>query len=301
MSQIMRRLKLETETGYMSVCYWKGPAGAPVLHWAHANGFNARTYAPLLAPLAEHFHIYASDARGHGLSSLPADPARHKNWYVYRDDLLRLIQWISGRHPQSSLMLAGHSMGGCVSALAAAAQADAAQALFLVDPVIIPWRRRVMMSVLYRLIGDRANPMAATAKRRRADWPSAPALIKAYTGRGAFSTWETAFLKAYVQGGTIKTETGVRLACDPLWEAANFAAQGHDSTGAVRQLTQPSAVLMAGRGSTVFAPEAFAQNRNCAFIKSIADTGHFLPMQVPDLVRTEMMSFARGCDLLRSA
>src|SRR6056300_1475446 len=72
MSQTMRRLKLETETGYMSVCYWKGPAGAPVLHWAHANGFNGRTYAPLLAPLAEHFHIYASDARGHGLSTLPA-------------------------------------------------------------------------------------------------------------------------------------------------------------------------------------------------------------------------------------
>ncbi len=292
MTQAMRRLTRKCDTGEISICYWKGPKGAPVLHWAHANGFNGRTYAPLLAALAQRFHVYASDARGHGLTTLPADPLTHKNWYQYRDDLLHMTDWISERHIGAPLMLGGHSMGGCVSVLAAARQASAAQALFLVDPVIIPWRRRVMMPLLYRFIGEHTNPMAATAKRRRADWPSKAALLKAYRGRGAFATWQDAFLKAYIDGGTVKTETGVRLACDPMWEAANFAAQSHNSTGAVRRLTQPFVVLMAGTGSTVFAPDAFLKNKNCHFLRAVPQTGHFVPMQAPDIVQTELLAFA---------
>ncbi len=292
MSSAMRRLSIKTSSGTLSVCHWKGPKDAPVLHWAHANGFNARTYAPLLAPLATRFHIYATDARGHGHSTLPADPENHKNWYLYRDDLLAVRDWLGDRHPGQPVILAGHSMGGCVSALAAAAQPTAAHALFLVDPVIISWLGRMSMSVRNRLMGEQSNQMAAIARRRRAEWPSRQAVLKAYEGRGAFASWLPEFLKAYIDGGTLKTETGVRLACDPLWEAANFEAQAHNSTGAVRRLTQPFAVLMAEKGSTVFAPQPFFKNKNKFRVRSVPDTGHFLPMQVPDDVRREIHAFA---------
>ena len=65
----MHRFRFPMPDGDLSVgCFGpEAPSGArPVLHWAHANGFNGQTYAPLLAPLAERFDIYAWDARGHG-------------------------------------------------------------------------------------------------------------------------------------------------------------------------------------------------------------------------------------------
>jgi pimeloyl-ACP methyl ester carboxylesterase len=50
--------------GDVSCLEWPGN-GTP-LHFAHATGFNAETYRSLLQPLAETFHIFAGDARGHG-------------------------------------------------------------------------------------------------------------------------------------------------------------------------------------------------------------------------------------------
>ena len=54
----MKRLKIKTARGDLSVCFWKGPADAPILHWAHANGFNGRTYDKLLSKLAGKFNVY---------------------------------------------------------------------------------------------------------------------------------------------------------------------------------------------------------------------------------------------------
>ena len=44
----MQRFQLKRDDGDISICHWSAH-GKPVLHWAHANGFNAQTYDPLLA------------------------------------------------------------------------------------------------------------------------------------------------------------------------------------------------------------------------------------------------------------
>ena len=64
----MKRLKIKTARGNLSVCFWKGPADAPILHWAHANGFNGRTYDRLLGKLTGNFNVYAWDAPGYGMT-----------------------------------------------------------------------------------------------------------------------------------------------------------------------------------------------------------------------------------------
>ena len=81
----MQRFQLKRDDGDISICHWSAH-GKPVLHWAHANGFNAQTYDPLLAPLAGDFDVYAADARGHGFSTLAADPAHYPGWTQYRND-----------------------------------------------------------------------------------------------------------------------------------------------------------------------------------------------------------------------
>ncbi len=40
-----------------------GGGGGPAVHFAHANGFNGATYAPILAPLADEARLLAADKK----------------------------------------------------------------------------------------------------------------------------------------------------------------------------------------------------------------------------------------------
>ena len=43
---------------------WSQSGEKPHLHWAHATGFNAKTYTPLLLELLPHFDVHTWDMRG---------------------------------------------------------------------------------------------------------------------------------------------------------------------------------------------------------------------------------------------
>ena len=82
-----RRVVLPGRGGEMA-CLYFGPPGRPVdVVFSHANGFNARTYRTVLAPLGE-LRILAVDLRGHGRSTLPADTEGWPGWSAYADDLI---------------------------------------------------------------------------------------------------------------------------------------------------------------------------------------------------------------------
>jgi len=108
------RKMMALQDGAVSYLEWKTGADLPPLHFAHANGFNGQTYRTLLGPLASRFHIRAWDARGHGMSELPVDIDTHKDWYVYRDDLIAFLERFAEETGQP-VLLAGHSMGALVA------------------------------------------------------------------------------------------------------------------------------------------------------------------------------------------
>ena len=138
--------------------------------------------------------------------------------------------------------------------------------------------------------------LAVNAAKRRADWPDAETVIKAYTGRGAFQTWQDGFLEAYVDGGVRPLDGGgentVTLACAPAWEAANFNDQRHNSTSPARRLKVPFTLLVAESGSTTRSVLAFRLARAHKKIEVIAGSTHFLPMEFPDRVRAEIYARA---------
>lgn len=296
----MQRFQLKRDDGDISICHWsadrpthQSASGKPVLHWAHANGFNAQTYGPLLAPLAGDFDVYAADARGHGLSTLAADPAQYPGWTQYRNDLISVVEHLCDK-ADGKIWLGGHSMGGCASVMAASIRPDLVAGLVLADPVIVPRSARVLARMMFRNQGGFA--LAVNAAKRRADWPDAETVKKAYTGRGAFRTWQDGFLEAYVDGGVQPLngdgENTVTLACAPAWEAANFNDQRHNSTGPARRLKVPFTLMVAESGSTTRSVLSFRMARAPKKIEVIAGSSHFLPMEFPDRVRAEIYARA---------
>jgi pimeloyl-ACP methyl ester carboxylesterase len=270
-----------------------GPQDRPIdVVFVHANGFNAQTYASLLAPLAAGLRILAIDQRGHGATPLPTRPDGRRSWIDLRDDLLALLKALDG----PPVVLAGHSMGGTVSLLAAGARPDAVKGLVLLDPVIMP--RLVALYALAPWTSGalwKKMPIAQAAMRRRAVFDDREAVVAAYTGRGAFKTWPEAMLVDYVDGGFIDRDDGkVELACAPAWEASNYSAQGHDPWRAIKRVTGPVRILRAETGSTCRAGDSFARRGKDVVIETVAGTSHFLPMERPDLVRDAIFAMATG-------
>ena len=90
-----------------------------------------------------------------------------------------------------------------------------------------------------------------------------------------------------MQGGFRDLPGGaVELACAPVWEASNYAAQAHDSWGALAAYTGPVRILAAETGSTCREPPGFDIEALPPKISltRVPGTTHFLPMERPDLV-----------------
>ncbi|TNC11949.1 alpha/beta hydrolase [Methylobacterium terricola] len=249
-----------------------GPAARPLdALLLHANGFNARTYRSLLEPLTD-LHVLAVDHRGHGRSTLPAEPAGRTDWWDVTRDLIALLDRLDENPLAPPLVLIGHSMGGTASLLAAAERPERVRGLVLLDPVIQPSARR----------GEGHAGLAEGAIKRRSDFPSRDAALAAYRGRGAFRTWPEAPLADYVADGFRDVPGGVTLACTGAWEASSYMAQAHDPWAALARLSCPAAILRAGTGSTCVLEES---PRTGIAVETLPGTTHFLPFEAPERVR----------------
>jgi pimeloyl-ACP methyl ester carboxylesterase len=259
--------------GAMALLRWPAP-DKPRLVFAHANGFCAFAYRQMLNRLAERFDIVAMDLRGHGRTALPADPATHVSWDIYADDIATLCERLDLRPD----LMAGHSMGAA-SSLMAAARMDVPPPLALVEPVVLP----ALVYAAYRtplrpLIRKRIG-MGDLARKRTNGWPDRESVAARYRDRATFADWAPGVVEDYLTDGLVETPDGVRLACDPAWEAANFEAQRHDVLGPARTIGARACVLKAERSSTVWNAKGLAARG--VRIDTLPGAGHLAPMSRP--------------------
>ncbi len=286
------RKNLSFPDGEVSYLEWAAPA--PRLHFSHANGFNAESYRALLTPLQGRFCVTAADLRGHGLTTLTAEPGMQTRWTIFGADLAAVVQRLDG----APVILAGHSMGAIASMMVAAQYPERVRGLVLVEPVLVPrfaWQLRAAM----RLLGRRppANmDLATLAAKRRALFPSFEMALAAYRGRGIFKTWPEAVIADYLRGGLRPTGNGteMQLACAPAWEAANFENAPAGIARLARQVRCPLTLLHAPMGTARSREVAIvARLKRDARIIEVPGTTHFLPMERPDVVQDEIERMGR--------
>ncbi len=283
--QSFRRVNYNLPVGQMAAIAMGDPERPVDVVFLHATGFNALTYRTILAPLAERLHVVAVDMRGHGLTKLPAKVFGYAGWARHRDDVIALIDKGLG----APVTLAGHSMGGCVSALAAGKRPDMVRGLALLDPVIMPPRFYAMMRTPGApLLSQQTFAIARKAAKRRDEFVSRAEMATLLTGRGIFKSFTPEMLADYCQDGAVDDPFGgVKLACRPAFEARTFAAQRHDPWAALARFGGPLVVLRAQHGSTMSnaAAERLKRQRPDAMIATIEGASHALPMERPDRAR----------------
>lgn len=258
------------------------------LVFVHANGFNAATYRSILAPLSGSLRILAPDLRGHGRTRLPTGTAGRFSWVDHRDDLITLLDSLNG----PPVALAGHSMGGTASLLAAAERPGKVSRLVMLDPVILDrWAVAMFQLPLLRAL-PRRMAITRAALRRRQAFDSREQALESWRGRGAFRGWSEMMLADYVSEALVETEDGgVRLACAPHWEAANYASQSHNPWRALRRLERPVRILKAERGSTC-ALSAAPRGLPNVMVEAVPDGTHLFPMLKPEVARDALFEAA---------
>lgn len=303
---VQKRLTYATRRGEFSVCAWDGkdtkahPKRArPLLHFAHGTGFHGATYAPLLAELGDQFRVRAWDARGHGKTRAPLQLALHRQWEEHCEDLLALLEQLVAE-TKTRLYLAGHSLGAVVSCMAAAARPEWVAGLLLVEPVMLKPRYYAMGRVLASVFGFGLTPLARAALRRRAVFSNLEEMRDSYRQRGAFRTWEEPFLRAYLSAATRRHEEGVELACPPKYEAALFDSFDHDPAIAASRIAVPFSVLTAEHMSTTLQAQPFFQALGPGKMKTVPGSTHFLPMELPEIVREEARRLPKRAALYSS-
>ena len=250
----------------------------------HANGFNARAYRTILAPLAATCASSRPTSAAMAPPTLATDRPR-TSWLDLKDDLLAFLDAMEIER----VALAGHSMGGTASLLAAAEAPQRVRALALLDPVIRPsGQRRSPPEQVWRLAA-----WSQGALKRRRDFPSRAAAVESYRGRGAFRTWTEAQLVDYVDAGFRTSRTA--RSSSPARRSGRSPTTSTRTTTAGRAFEALALPDPHPAGRTrVAGPDrrgpGAARRRPAASASTPSpDTTHFLPMERPELVRAAIL------------
>ncbi len=283
--------QVEISAGQIAYLDWKGPG--PQIHFLHANGFCAGTYAPFLKPFFGSFRVVASDVRGHGKSvMLQAAPIRH--WKLFAQDLKVLIE----RRMAPPVIGIGHSLGAVTTYIAAATYPHLFSCIVLIDPVILPrpllWMLRIM-----RLLGLIPwVPLARKARRRKKIFKNKQEAFQRFaSGRGIFRSWSEEFVGAYLECGLLeKSPESAILTCDPELEAQIFESIPLNIWSYAASVQCPVLALR-GEHSDTFLPGAAARFQRIlpdAKLWTVPGTGHFLPMEKPGDCARLILQFIRS-------
>jgi pimeloyl-ACP methyl ester carboxylesterase len=234
------------------------------VYLSHATSFCGAVWGPVRALLGE-VETFVWDHPGHGAGP-PLEPP--VDWRVFGRHVLDVTE--------PGGIGVGHSMGAAALAMAQAEDPSRFRALILIEPILFPGP--------YAREGRES--MAAAAEQRRPTFESREAAAEHFRGRGAFTNWvETAF-DGYVECGLIG-DGEVRLACRPEVEADIYRAwRDHDTWDKLGSIDIPVLVMAGEDSDTITADFARAQAAQFpkAGVEIVAGTGHFLPMERPDIV-----------------
>ena len=271
-------MRIPSRDGVDVAVYDLGGDGPPLL-LAHATGFHGRVWDGFADRLAERFHVWSFDSRGHGGSG-PGE----MRWTAMAEDVLAVVDGL-GLEP-GQLHGVGHSLGGGLCVLAERARPGTFRSLYLYEPAI--FEPRAMDGG-----PGGGNVMAEGAARRRAVFPSRDAAYDNYAGKPPLNELSPACLRAYVDHGFADVPDGtVTLKCTPEAEAACFrGAEPGDAWYALADIDVPATVAKGGLdapGPGMFG-EAVAR-RLRADLVVLDNLAHFGPLADPDTVAESVFS-----------
>jgi pimeloyl-ACP methyl ester carboxylesterase len=236
--------------------------------FGHATGFCGGVWKPVVAALPDDFQALVWDFPCHGSAPKLAHPI---DWWAMGDWALRKVAGIG-----PPLIGVGHSMGGAALLMAEIKAPGTFSELLLIEPIVLP-----------PPFGRFESPLAAMAEKRRNQFATRDEARANFASKLPFSAWDPLALDGYIECGLVETDQGIELACRPEDEAEIYRAATQHGAWDLLKNVEVQVTVLAGESSDTHTPE-FLRYLASQIPNSESDivpgTGHFLPMELPELV-----------------
>ena len=197
----------------------KGQRTKNIIHFAHANGFPAKTYSKLFAFLENDFEIGYIERHAHHQKFPVSD-----GWEFLKDELKTEIE---NRYTQPIIGV-GHSLGGILHLLVAAENSQFYQQIILLDaPIISRLSSRGLQILKLTKLVDRYSPSQITRFRRNL-WETKDEAFEHFRQKPKFAAFDEDVLRDYVEYGTIKGAKGLELFFNQQIEAKIYRTIPHN-------------------------------------------------------------------------
>lgn len=191
----------------------------PKVHFAHANSYPAGTYRQFFEYLGRDFEVQALAMHGHD--------ARYPVQDGWGKLVEELIAELESRYRLEPVILAGHSLGGMLSLMAAAQRPELVRCVVMLDsPVVAGWRARVWRLFKGSRLADRYSPARFSVKRRNV-WPNHKEALRHFASKEVFAAWAPGVLQDYLESGLVEHPEGVQLRFRRETETAIYRSLPH--------------------------------------------------------------------------
>lgn len=248
---------------------WDSPGETLVM--LNATGFTPWLWKPIAGSLWPEYRIIAPYLCDYRVT----DPyAGGLDWHRLASDMKLLLDSLNIKAP----LLVGHSMGGAVWAIAEGKFALQAQAMVLIEPILLPREIYQMKITLDQ------HPLAAKSIKRANLWSSREEARRYLESNPLFRSWDKEVLELYLEHGMVAGDEGIRLACSPRLEAAIFmGGLQYDPWDDLARIECPVLVVEGGASTNSQYVDlkkvagALPQGKHLL----IPAAGHLLPMENP--------------------
>lgn len=243
-----------------------------IIHFAHANGFPARTYSKLFSYLEKDFEIGFLERHGHNPSFPVTD-----NWSFLTDELISEIK----KRYAGKIIGVGHSLGGILHFLAACEKPELYKQIILLDAPIISRLSSYGLQIIKtcRLI-DRLSPSRHTKSRRNL-WKSKEEAFEYFRKKPKFAAFDEDVLRDYIEYGTIQTQKGIELFFSPQIEARIYQTIPHHLPSLRGKLQVPTAYIGGSRSREAKLARLSFMKKNFSISFRMLTGSHLFPMEDP--------------------
>jgi pimeloyl-ACP methyl ester carboxylesterase len=261
---------------------WGNP-GNPNLLMFHAVGMCSQIWNNAARDLAQDFHVFSFDLRGHG------DTQHRGGGYTFvqlGEDVASVIQTMG---LEGSIGV-GHSAGGMSMLIADSLAPGIIGKGVLVDT-------RVGDSPMALLTPEEQKERIERTLQKRTIWESREIMYSAYRDRRAFKSWTDEVFADYIEGATRSLGDGrVELKCHPQVEENFYQNRKELDTYKVLRELGGEYILLVGDYDGAQTPQDAAvqhltRETKGFQVKELGAGSHFVPMEYPDLVLREIRNF----------
>jgi pimeloyl-ACP methyl ester carboxylesterase len=242
------------------------------IHFAHANGFPAKTYSKLFSYLEDDFEIGFLERHAHN----PKFPVTD-GWGRLRDELREEIE---KRYTQKIIGV-GHSFGGILHFLVACENPELYKAIILLDAPIISRLSSFGIKILKRFNRMEKFSPSQMTRFRRAFWESKEEAFEHFEKKEKFAAFDRDVLRHYIEHGTVETEKGVKLVFNPKTEADIYRTLPDNLPSFRGRLKVPAAYIGGTNSDEARMARLSFMKKHLPFSFQFIEGSHLFPLEKP--------------------